>query len=257
MKCISSVSYSITINHESNGLFTSIEGIRQGDPLSPYIFIIVMEALNHLLCQEAIRHRSGIGVKICPRTTSISCLIFVDDCLLFCKTNSTSCIKLKNILDKLCTISGQLINFYKSILTFSSNASNEQKHTIMGILQMPYRDSLRKYIGCRVFQGRPSTSTFQDTISKATSKLEGWKANSLSKAWRTILIQLHLESLPTHTMQCFQLLKSSTNHLDKLSREFLWKKSNTEKGLPLISWNKVYMLKDKGGLGLRKTEVMC
>jgi len=58
----------------------------------------------------------------------------------------------------------------------------------MGILNIPQRDSLRKCLGCPVFHGKPLRTTFQDIISKATYKLETWKANSLSKAGRTICI---------------------------------------------------------------------
>ena len=97
--------------------------------------------------------------------------------------------------------------------------------------------------------------TFQEIISKATSKLEGWMANSLSKAGCIVLIQLHLESSPAHTMQCFQLLKSTMHHLNKINRLFL-EKINSEKGLSPIVWNKVCLPKCKGGLGLRKTDAV-
>jgi len=73
----------------------------------------------------------------------------------------------------------------------------------------------------------------------------------LSKASRTILIQSRLESLPAHTMQCFELPSS----LDKCNREFFWKKSNTDKGLPLISWDKVCCLKAEAGWGCGKQKL--
>ena len=113
-----------------------------------------------------------------------------------------------------------------------------------------------KYLGCPFFQGWPSYSTFQKIFNKATTILEGWKANCLSKAGRTILIQSHLESLPTHTMQCFELPSSTSKYLDKCNREFFWKKSNTEKGLPLVSWDKACRPKSRGGSGLQKIEAI-
>ena len=82
MECISTVSYSIIVNDEPNGLFKSSRGIRQGDPLSPYIFIICMEVLNFLLCKEARKQKSGTGINIGPGTTSIPCLMFADDCIV-------------------------------------------------------------------------------------------------------------------------------------------------------------------------------
>ena len=133
----------------------------------------------------------------------IPCLLCVDDCLQFVKANSASCNKLKSILDLFCSTSGQLINYYKSIMTFSRNATLHQKQVVTSILNIPQRESLGKYLGCPVFQGRPSKSTFQELISKATVKLEGWKGNCLSKARRSVLIQ-SIWRLHQHT-QCSAL----------------------------------------------------
>jgi len=90
----------------------------------------------------------------------------------------------------------------------------------MGIFAIPQSQSLGKYLGCPVFQGRALKTTFQDIIIKETTKLDRWKANSLSKAGRAILIQSHLESLPAHTMQCFQLPLATTVQVDRIHRNF-------------------------------------
>ena len=71
--------------------------------------------------------------------------------------------------------------------------------------------------------GRPSADHFQNLIAKAVSKLDRWKAKCLSKAGRAVLIQSHLEGLPSHTMQCFQLPASVSEKLDRINREFFWK----------------------------------
>jgi len=83
------------------------------------------------------------------------------------------------------------------------------KQVVGAIFNIPRKESLGKYLGCPVFQGKAKKSLFTDIIAKATSKMERWKANSLSKAGRTFLIQSHLETLPAHTMQCFELPKST------------------------------------------------
>jgi len=126
-----------------------------------------------MLYKEASARKSGIGIKISPRDIQISCLLFANDCLLFCKANSKSCNKLKSVLDTFCSTSGQLVNYHKSVMTFSHNASLVQKQLVSSILDIPWRTSLGKYLGCLVFQGRPSRSTFQEIINRTTVKLEG------------------------------------------------------------------------------------
>jgi len=199
-ECMSSVSYSFLINGEPNGFIKPTRGIRQGDPLSPYIFILCMEVLNQRLLYESNRPKSGLGVKISPQDTKILCLLFVDDCLVFIKADHVNCQQLKLVLGSFCSASSQLINYHKSSLTLSRNASVHQKRVVIAILNVPQRTSFGKYLGCLVFQGLPSQSTFQELISKATAKLEGWKANCLSKAGKLVLIQSPLEALPAHTM---------------------------------------------------------
>ena len=121
MECISSISYSILINEVSYGLLQPSRGIRQGDPLLPYIFILCMEVFSSFLAKESSLAKSGIGITICPKSVKISCLLFADAYLLFCKSNQQTCSTLKTIMDKFCSLSGQLVNFHKSVITFSKN----------------------------------------------------------------------------------------------------------------------------------------
>ena len=110
-----------------------------------------MEVLSLWLTKEAATKKSGIGLKIWPRSNTVPGLLFVDDCLLFCKANTTICAQLKSLLEKFCDNSGQLINYHKSVLTFSSNASSHQKDIVTGIFNIPHRTTLGKYLGCPLF----------------------------------------------------------------------------------------------------------
>jgi len=75
-ECISTVSYSVIINGEPTGFFKPTRGLRQGDPLSPYLFIIVMNVLANRLHEQSLNAKSGIGIKIASAAPRIPCLFF-------------------------------------------------------------------------------------------------------------------------------------------------------------------------------------
>jgi len=215
-----------------------------------------MDVLAKRLVQHALEPKAGIGIKLAPRAERIPCLFFADDSLLFCKATSQAADQLKHLLDTFCHQSGQLINLHKSLIVFSKNTSSLDKQHVQGVLNIPTSSALGKYLGCASFQGRPTLEIFQNLSQKAQTKLTTWKASSLSKAGRVVLIQSNLEALPSHTMQCFQLPASIASDLDRINREFFWKKSNTEKGLPMVAWDTICRPKKLGGLGLRKTSAV-
>lgn len=88
------------------------------------------------------------------------------------------------------------------------------------------------------------------------NQLQNWKTANISTAGRVALIQIHIESMAPHTMQCFQLPSLTSEKIDQISRNFFWKKSDAKKGLPMISWDKIFRPKQSRGFGLRKTEAV-
>ena len=100
--CISIVLYYVIVNDNVCGFFSPTRGIRQGDPLSPYLFIICMEVLIRMLRKAIVRQKCGIDVKISPKASKIPCLLFVDDSLLFSKTNLESYRELSSVLSYFC-----------------------------------------------------------------------------------------------------------------------------------------------------------
>jgi len=82
MSCIRTVTYSILINGQPHGLITPTRGLRQGDPLSPYLFILCAEVLSSLL-QHSSKEGLISGVSLSRGGTRIHHLFFADDSLLF------------------------------------------------------------------------------------------------------------------------------------------------------------------------------
>ena len=159
-----------------------------------------MNVFVSALCDLATDTKSGVGVRISLRTPTIAYQYFAYGGPLFCKTKLSLCMKLKHIIDEFYKLFGQLINFLKSSVVVSKNTANSQKQTVAVIFNIPHRKSLGKYLGCTIFEGKSKSSSLIDILGKATVRMESWKASSLSKACRAVLIQSNMESLPSHTL---------------------------------------------------------
>lgn len=94
---ICSVSYSFQVNGDKVGPIFSGRGLRQGDSLSPFMFILCTEGLLAAINQACL-DGSLRGSSVCRGVPSISHLLFADDCLLFCKDTSRECAALKKSL---------------------------------------------------------------------------------------------------------------------------------------------------------------
>jgi len=126
MQCITTVSYSFLLNGAAQGSVTPQRGIRQGDPLSPYLFIICSEVLSGL-CLKAQQDGSLPGIRVSKGSPMINYLLFADDTMFFCRSDAKSCKALMTILQKYEAASGQMINKTKSAITFSSKTSEASK----------------------------------------------------------------------------------------------------------------------------------
>ena len=97
MACVRSVKYKVRFNDQETEEFTPSRGLRQGDPLSPYLFLLCAEGLSSLLAhREEVRGMEG--VRVCRNAPSVSHLLFADDSLILMKANSTNATSLRQVL---------------------------------------------------------------------------------------------------------------------------------------------------------------
>jgi hypothetical protein len=120
MMCVRSVKYKIRFNNQETSSFTPSRGLRQGYPLSPYMFLICAEGLSSLLAhREEVRGMEGVRVNI--NAPSVSHLLFVDDSLILMKANLTNATSLRQVLDQYCASLGQIVSQAKCSVFFSPN----------------------------------------------------------------------------------------------------------------------------------------
>ena len=130
MMCVSTVTYTVLVNGQEVGLIVLGRGLRQGDPLSPYLFILCAEGLSSLI--EAAENIGEIhGCKISRGAPIISHLFFADDSFLFFRATGDGSSAIKRVLLNYEMISGQAVNFHKSGIFFSPNVESSVKNTIL------------------------------------------------------------------------------------------------------------------------------
>ena len=110
-------------------MITPTRGLRQGDPLSPYLFLFCVEGLEAIL-RKAANDGEINGFSLCRRGPKITHLFFADDCLLFCRATLVECEKRKNTLNIYEATSGQMVNKDKIALFYSRNANEATQEAI-------------------------------------------------------------------------------------------------------------------------------
>ncbi|OMO52105.1 reverse transcriptase [Corchorus capsularis] len=185
MECITSTQFSIVLNGERGDSFTPERGLRQGDPLSPYLFILITEVLSQLIT-KVIASGDWQGFRINRRCPLLSHLLFADDCLLFSVADERNCDTILNVLTKFRNATGQVINFTKSAVFFSSNTSSECRRLIRDQLGVQDLQMDNKYLGLPTMWGRGKKAALSFIADRIKSKIQGWKSKLLSMAGREV-----------------------------------------------------------------------
>ena len=159
MGYVTTPSFSVLINGKPFGNIYPTRGIHQGDPLSPYLFLLCVERFTSLLAKAEMEGCIQ-GVSICRRAPKISNLIFADDSMLFCRATNSDVAMINEVLQNYASASGQCIKMEKSSVFFSSNTPASQKVGIVLVLGVKEVERFESYLGLPTLVGRAKYQTF-------------------------------------------------------------------------------------------------
>ncbi|XP_048491371.1 uncharacterized protein LOC125492703 [Beta vulgaris subsp. vulgaris] len=245
---MSCVSASILINGSPSKPFKLQRGLRQGDPLSPFLFVLIVEALNQLI-RKATSMQLWNGIGVSYSDLKVTHLQYADDTLIFCEANLESLMNIKKMLIVFQLASGLQVNFHKSSL-IGINTSSSWTQMAAQILLCKIGSIPFSYLGLPIGGNTSSIQLWEPIMLKMTKKLASWKGKMLSIGGRLTLIKSSLTSLPLYFMSIYPAPKGVMQKIIKLVRSFLWGGNSNKSSMPLVSWKIVQLPKACGGLSI-------
>ncbi|KAL9685346.1 hypothetical protein QQ045_022795 [Rhodiola kirilowii] len=203
MHCVRSVTYHVKVNGHVSQKITPRRGLRQGDPISPYLFLFCSELLSAKLSAAVSQQRIS-GVKFGVGGPIVSHLFFADDSIFFIKADAAEADALKNILSQYEMTSGQRINLEKSEVVFSSSTPLDIQRTISGRLMVNQASSHSRYLGLPLVVGQRKIEVFRCITEKIWKRINDWKNKLLSMAGKEVLVKAVLQAIPVYMMSVYR-----------------------------------------------------
>ncbi|GJV47243.1 RNA-directed DNA polymerase, eukaryota [Tanacetum coccineum] len=200
----SSARASVLVNGSPSNEFSFHCGLKQGDPLSPFLFILIMESL-HLSFSRAVNEGIFKGVHLNGSIT-ISHLFYADDAMFIGEWSDANLKGIINILQCFFLASGLKINIHKSQVLGVGIPSNIVKQAAAslgcGVLLNQFR-----YLGVMVGKCMSRHQAWEDMVLKLRSRLSKWKVKTLSIGGRLTLLKSVLGASPLYYMSIFKVPK--------------------------------------------------
>jgi hypothetical protein len=235
MACVTTVKYSVNFNGTLFDTFSPSHGLRQGDPLSPFLFLFVADGLSSMLKNEVDNGRITL-IKVRRRAAGISHIVFVDDTLLFFRATEEQAICVRDTLDAYAACTGQLLNPAKCSILFSALCPQGVQASIQTILQVEQENFEPKYLGLPTPEGRMHRGKFDNLQARLMKRFMEWNDGLLAQSAKEILIKAVAQAIPTYIMSVFKLPLSLCDDLTKLIRDYWWGVKDGKRKAHWLSW---------------------
>ncbi|KAJ9564278.1 hypothetical protein OSB04_000244 [Centaurea solstitialis] len=239
---------SVLVNGSPTKEFSLGKGVRQGDPLAPFLFILAAEGLT-VAMKEAQRANIFKGVRFNSMLDDVSIFQFADDAIFVGEWSYRNAKNLLCVLKCFEACSGLKINLSKSSLS-GVLVTKEEVKNMARRLNCKEETFPFKYLGLPVGGNMNLLKYWQPLIEKFRKKLSDWKARTLSLGGRSCLCKSVLGALGTYLFSLYKAPKKVINILESLRRKFLWGGTGDKKKICWTKWENVIRDKQCGGLGI-------
>eukprot|EP00253_Pinus_taeda_P028484 PITA_28484 len=221
--CIENIWIAPMGNDRPTEIFLATRGLRQGCPLSPFLYILMANSLSKKLTQEK-QIGSIPGIRIVQGIAPVNHVLFADDSLLLGGASMRSTNSFKTILQKYCSISGALVSERKSVV-YAWNTDQQTIERIaneLGFKAYTMWDKI-KYLGLPLTMGSNRNHLWEEVISKFKKKIAAWGGVWLTIGGKLTLIRFVLLALPTFQASLLMAPRQIVDQISCLMRNFLWK----------------------------------
>ncbi|XP_026428416.1 uncharacterized protein LOC113324313 [Papaver somniferum] len=243
----------VLVNGGPCGFFGVGRSLRQGDPLSPILFVLAEVVLSRNITKlvqmgkmQSMVNRGGYQPTH---------LMFSDDIFIFCNGQKKNLKNLMDLLMKYQKSSVQEMNKAKR-KCFVGGVPNIIRNAIAQALQIHLSTFSDKYLGVILNPGRVKTHQVWWMVEMMQKMLAGWMGKLLAFSARLTLVKFVLCSMPIYTMPVYKWPKSVIQVCERIIRNFLWSGDPAVKKLVNVKWDTVNAPVEEGGLGLRRLEAM-
>ncbi|VFQ82730.1 unnamed protein product, partial [Cuscuta campestris] len=245
---------SVLINGQPAGYFPMTRGVKQGDPLSPLLFIIASEGLSRLLNRSM--DESHIQLYNMGSVKFIGHLTYADDIMIFTKGDSINLLKLRKLLDEYSSDSGQVINsakskFYVKKTTNSTHLQNMEKILGMHLGSLPFT-----YLGATICKGKLKKHHCGSLMDHFDKHIHSWYSKTLNQMGRLILIKHVLSSIPLHILAVHSLPVAVINLLHTRMANFFWGRRHGNQLHQWKSWKHLCQPSSAGGLDIKDLQTL-
>ncbi|KAK2388094.1 hypothetical protein QL285_061811 [Trifolium repens] len=244
---VTSVSYKFNIHGRYTSFMKARRGLRQGDPISPLLFVIVMEYLHRILQQLTKVPDFNLHSK-CENLNIIN-LSFADDLLIFTRGDIVSVDLVMAKLRAFSNSTGLVVNPSKCKVYYGgvddTTKRNIREATSFADGSLPFR-----YLGVPLTSKKLSIHHYMPLVDRIVDRIHSWSAKLLSHAGRLQLICSVTFVVANYWMQCLPLPKKVIQKINAICRSFLWSGGVTITKKSPVAWDRVCASTAHGGLNL-------